>query len=91
MEWALSRLTLEQAYRGLTSEKRDEVKNYIAVIVDGADAPDAWEWMKNRIPDWGQGTSYEENFGSSDSPAVFHFVQEDSILAMEFKLMWGQR
>ena len=87
----MSRLTLEQAYGSLTSEKRDEVKNYIAVIVDGKDASDAWEWMKNRIPDWGQGRTFEEAFGSSQAAAVFHFIQEDNVLAMEFKLMWGQR
>lgn len=85
----MTRLTLEQAYAALPDTKRNEVKNYIAVIVDAKDASAAWMWMRNRIPDWGHGKTYEEEFGTSQAAAVFHFVQEDASLAMEFKLMWG--
>lgn len=85
----MSRLTLEEAYRGLQEDKRKEVEKYIGVIVSAEDAPAAWLWMCNRIPDWGHGKTYEEMHGVSLAPAIFHFVQEDAALAMEFKLMWG--
>lgn len=85
----MTRMTLEEAYSNLSPGKLAEVRSYIGVIVPARDTERAWNWMASRVPDWADGKSYEEFHGPVFAPTVFHFLQEDKALAMEFKLTFG--
>ena len=86
----MTRLTLEQAYRDLSPERLDEVKNYIGVLVPAENAEAAWNWLADRTPEWDcHGQTYRELHGDFPRPAAFHFLQKDKALAMEFKLTFA--